>query len=311
MWRQVARLCLRRLALFVAVSVAGALAIGAAPGDPLAELALTGQASRTGVEAVRAARGLSDTPRDRIADALARLARLDLGDSTLHHQPVAPLVLPRLRRSLTLTVTALGLAWLLAGAAVLSQVAGRLPALGPLIGVGMAALQAIPDVVIAIAVLTILAGAGWTWGLGGQVTSAGMLGGSLVLAMVHLPTAWQHLHVALHARLGEPWMLGLRARGVPHRRRLWRHAVRASAAPLLAVAAVGFGTLLSAGLVVETLFGIPGLGAMMLDAMLARDVPLALGGVMASAAATLAILTLADILALRFDPRTQAAGGHA
>ena len=105
-------------------------------------------------------------------------------------------------------------------------------------------------------------------------------------------------------------MHALRARGLARRRLVWHHAVRAGASPLLAVMGLGFGSLLSAGLVVEVLFGIPGIGALMLDAMLARDTALALGGVMASSAAALAALTVADVLTLHVDPRTLVLEAH-
>lgn len=160
--------------------------------------------------------------------------------------------------------------------------------------------------VVALAVLTGMAAAGLAWSSAGHVTVAGLGTGSIVLA-ADLPTAWRHLWTTLQGRLGEPWMRCLRARGLARRRLVWHHAVRASAPHLLAVAAIGFAALLSAGLVVETLFGIPGVGALMLEAMLARDIPLALGGVMATSAATLAALTVADATALQIDPRAVAA----
>ena len=76
----VLRLCLRRLLLLVAVTTVSTVVIVAVPGDPLADLALSGQASASGLETVRRARGFDSPPIARAAGALQRLARFDLGE---------------------------------------------------------------------------------------------------------------------------------------------------------------------------------------------------------------------------------------
>lgn len=298
----VLRLCLRRLLLLVAVTTVSTVVIAAVPGDPLAELALSGQASTSGLETIRRARGFDSPPIVRAADALAHLARFDLGESTTHQRPVVDVMAPRMLRSVLMSVAALALAWFIAALACVWQAwRPRTPDSGA-VTLLILALQTLPDLVVALAVLSLLTALGISWGSAGSVSATTMAVASGVLATVHVPAAWQHLRTVTEARLGAPWISGLAARGVGRPRR-WAHAVRASAAPLVSVMAIGFVSLLSAGLVVETLFAIPGLGTLMLDALLARDLPLALGGVVASAASALAVLTLADIAVLHLDPR--------
>jgi ABC-type dipeptide/oligopeptide/nickel transport system permease component len=84
---------------------------------------------------------------------------------------------------------------------------------------------------------------------------------------------------------------------------LLNHALRTAAAPLVAIAALQIGFLLSGTVVIETLFVRPGLGRLLLDAALRRDYPVALGAVIIIAGIYLLITSAADWIIPLVDPR--------
>ena len=91
--------------------------------------------------------------------------------------------------------------------------------------------------------------------------------------------------------VGEPYVLAARARGVPRRRLVWRDALKPSLRPIAAIYGLVVGTLLSGSFVVEIVTAWPGLGRLMLDALLARDVYL-VAGCAAAGSVFLAVGTL-------------------
>jgi peptide/nickel transport system permease protein len=112
---------------------------------------------------------------------------------------------------------------------------------------------------------------------------------------------------AIREALGDPSVAAARARGVSRRRATWVHAFRLSAPPVLGVLGIVVGTVLSGSFIVEIVMSWPGLGRLMYDALLARDMYLA-AGCASAAALFLAIgILAADIALAVLDPRTAAA----
>lgn len=181
----------------------------------------------------------------------------------------------------------------------------------------MTVLLAVPDLLLAIAFLVVAVETGW-FPVGGEVSRGfdsmslwhrvrdvawhmTLPAGALVLGM--LPVLVRHVRAGMLQELEAPFALNARALGVPRRRLLFRHVLPAASHPLIALLGLSFGTLLSAGLVVEVVMGWPGLGPFFLEAILARDFEVVLAVVMLS---TLFLVTgnlIADLLLYRLDPR--------
>jgi peptide/nickel transport system permease protein len=103
--------------------------------------------------------------------------------------------------------------------------------------------------------------------------------------------------------MGEPYILGAMARGVPQGRIVWRHAWRAAAGPVSSIYGFIVGILLSGSFVVEIVTAWPGLGRLMYDALRARDVYL-VAGCAAAGALFLALGSLcSDVALAATDPR--------
>jgi peptide/nickel transport system permease protein len=107
--------------------------------------------------------------------------------------------------------------------------------------------------------------------------------------------------------LQEDYILAARSRGLPRRRILRVHALRPSTFSLITVAGVSFGRLIGGTVVVEQVFGIPGIGTLMLDAIRDKDYRVVQAAVLLVAAFYVVVNTLVDISYLYLDPRTRRA----
>jgi peptide/nickel transport system permease protein len=94
-----------------------------------------------------------------------------------------------------------------------------------------------------------------------------------------------------------------RAKGVRERTVVWRHALRNALIPIVTILGLQFGSLLGGSVIVESVFGLPGVGSLMLDAIGARDYPVVQGTVVVTALAFITVNLLVDLLYGYLDPR--------
>lgn len=103
--------------------------------------------------------------------------------------------------------------------------------------------------------------------------------------------------------LRAPWIRAARARGLPERTVLLRHALPAALLPIVSYAGPAAASVLAGSLVVETLFGLPGMGRHLVQGALNRDYTLVMGMVIVYAALMIALNLVADLLYAWLDPR--------
>jgi peptide/nickel transport system permease protein len=123
------------------------------------------------------------------------------------------------------------------------------------------------------------------------------------LTLVNLPVLVRHVRASVIDALQAPFTQAARATGIPERRILFRHALRAAANPLVSLLGLSVAALLSASLVVETIMSWPGLGPLLIEAVAARDLHLVVGAVTCSTSLLVAGNLLADGLLYLVDPR--------
>ena len=240
----------------------------------------------------------------------ARAIRLDLGLSTRYRRPVANLVAERGRNSLVLGCSALLLATVLGiPAGVVSG--SRQGALASALTTASVLCLSLPSLVLALTLLVVASRTGW-FPVGGippaEATAA------LYLRHLALPVLALALPVAamlerLQSRAiadarAERCILAAAARGVPAPRILWRHAWRLSLEPVLAIYGIVIGSLLGGSFAVEYVMAWPGLGALMYEALVARDAYLVAGCAAAGAAALAVGIFAADVALAAVNPRT-------
>jgi peptide/nickel transport system permease protein len=110
---------------------------------------------------------------------------------------------------------------------------------------------------------------------------------------------------AMLETLGAPFVAYHRAKGIPRRRIVYRYALRSAAAPIVTAVAIQFGVLLGGAIVVETVFGLPGVGRMVVTAVNQRNYTVVQGGVLVIAALFIVVNLLADLLNSWLDPRIE------
>lgn len=127
-----------------------------------------------------------------------------------------------------------------------------------------------------------------------------------VLAFVHAAAWSRYLRSSMIEALGQPFIASARARGVPPRAVLLRHALRNAVVPVLTVVMLDAAIMVSGAVVTESVFAWPGVGSLFTEALARRDYTVLMAFLMLSSAAVIVLNLLADLCARAIDPRVAA-----
>jgi peptide/nickel transport system permease protein len=310
--RHLARRLLFAAALVFLVSSGALLIARLAPGDLTAEY--YGEAGAGSAAADRARAGLDRPLAAFYADWLSGAARLDFGTSWRYGRPVRGLVVERARNTAILAALALALATLAGVALGVVSGTGRGALARAIAGASVLALS-VPPLVLSLALAWLAARTGW-FPVGGMWSAPAFSSAeALARAASHLVLPVLALAVPVGATLervqsrairhamGETSIAAARARGVDEARLRWRHALRLSIAPLASVYGLVAAGLFSGSFAVEVVTAWPGLGRLMYDALLSRDVVLVAGCAAGGAVLVAASTLLSDAALAWADPR--------
>ncbi len=305
------------LLLLVGVSILSFMLTQLAPGEFFQEMRLNPQISPTTIIALRAQYGMDQTLPIRYFRWLKSVLRGDLGFSFAYNSPVVTLLWPRICNTLILTVPATLLAWMIAIPIGLWSAAYRGSWGDRLTAAGTSSLLAIPDLALALMLLLVAVRSGYF--PAGGMRSVGfadlaplgklwdlvrhMLLPAAVLVLSTLPMLVRHVRASMIEALDASYIRTAVAHGIPRRRVLWRHALPVAANPMISLFGFSLGALLSASLLVEVIMSWPGLGPLVLEAILARDLYLVIGAAMFTTAFLLAGNFIADLMLYAADPR--------
>ncbi|HTQ61455.1 MAG TPA: ABC transporter permease [Candidatus Solibacter sp.] len=309
--------------LLFGVSVLTFLFSALTPGNYFDEMRLNPQISPETVAALRAQSQLDRPLPIRYAHWLSSVAHGQFGFSFAYNSPVAPLLRARARNTLLLTITATLLAWLLAlplGVWSASKL-GRAP--DRLLSGATATLMVIPDLVLALGLLILAVRTGW-FPTGGMVSvgfetlsplqkardlTLHMALPVLALVLAALPMLVRHVRASVAEVLEAPYLRAAVGHGFHRRKLLYSYALRAAANPLISLFGFSLGTLLSGSLLVEVIMSWPGLGPLLLEAILARDLYVVIGGVLLSMVFLVGGNLFADVFLYWADPRIRTGAG--
>ncbi len=126
---------------------------------------------------------------------------------------------------------------------------------------------------------------------------------SLTLALVFMALIARVTRSSLLEVLGQDFVRTAKAKGNPAFRTLWRHALPNAAVPIITVIGLGIAMLISGVVVTESVFNIPGIGRLTIDAILARDYPVVQGLMLFFALIYVGVNLLIDIAYIIVDPR--------
>lgn len=291
--------------------------VHAMPGDP-ASLIAEPQLGDAGRDLVRQRLGLDQSLAHQYQRWLVGALHGDFGTSLRQQRPVIDILRGALPNTLLLTVTAFCLEL---GVGLFVGVSG---AMYPrrkrtrVFGAGGLVLYSLPSFWLGLVAIMVFARyLGWFPVGGMHAPDAQWLGTvprwldvgrhlvlpALVLGLGNYIVAARFARASLGRILASDWVLAARARGVPERRLVWRHALRVAALPVITWIGFSLPRLIGGAVAVEEIFAWPGLGRVAIQALLARDYPV----IMAVTSLVAVLVTvgslLADLLARWADPR--------
>jgi len=318
--RYFARRLLHGVFLLFGVSVLSFLFASLAPGSFFDEMRMNPQISPQTVAALRAQFGLDQPLPVRYVLWLQSVLHGELGFSFAYNSPAAPLLFVRARNTLALTASATLLAWLIAIPVGVWTAARKGSSADRVTSASTAVMLGVPDLLLALGLLLLAVRTGWfpTGGMVSPSFEAMRFGQKVKDVAAHLalpvvallagtlPVLVRHVRAAMIEVLDSTFIRAARGHGIPRQRLLFRYALPAAANPLISLFGFSVGTLLSASLLIEVVMSWPGLGPLFLEAILARDLYLVIGGVMLSTLFLLAGNFLSDVLLYIGDPRIRA-----
>ena len=282
------------------------LAINLSDGDPA--LAILGgpdaMPSAELIAQVRAEYGLDQPLWVQYGQYLARLAQGDLGESYRLRIPVQQVISSQLGATVQLSLAAALLSIVLAvSCAVLT--ANRPRWVRSLVCGTELVLSSAPSFVIGI-VLLLLFSFGWhLLPPSGSSSWQALILPSLALALPIAAVLTQVLRQELEDILEQPFIAMARARGMSETGVRLKHALRHALVPLVTLSGFVFASLLGGAVIIEMLFARQGIGRLMLDAALTKDMPLLLGITLLAAAIYVVVNFLVDLINHWVDPRSK------
>jgi peptide/nickel transport system permease protein len=314
---------LRRLAwaggLMLAVLALNFTLIHAAPGDPASVIAgEMGGGDEQVIASIKSAYGLDRPLPVQFVTYLGKSLRGDLGQSYTYSRPVSELILDRIGPTILLVLTALLVAIVVG--TLLGVFASRRPD-----SLASSAVTVLSLVGYAMPVfwtgilLVILFGKVWPimpiagmrdvrqYGLGGWGAVVDVLHHlvlpALTLTIVYLAQYSRLSRASMLEILGSDYIRTARAKGLNEWVVTFKHALRNALMPVVTIAGLQFGNLISGAVLVETVFSWPGLGTLALEAILGRDYPTLLGVLTFSSMLVIVANLLTDLSYRWIDPR--------
>ena len=319
------RRLVRAILLLLGVSALCFVFTEMAPGSFFDDMRLNPQISPDTIAGLRAQYGLDQPLAVRYGRWMKSALHADLGYSIAYNAPVAPLLLSRAKNTLLLSGTALLFTWLISIPLGVWTANRRGRLLDKAVTLLTSFLISVPELVIAIALLAV-AVRSHQLRVGGM-TSSDVEGFStfqraqdialhlalpvFILVLCETAVIVRHVRASVLEVLGTPFVQAARRYGVSRTRLLFRHVLPVAASPAISLLGFSLAGLLSGSLMVEVVCGWPGMGPLILEATLSRDLYLVIGGIMLSALFMIGGNLIADIMLFTVDPRIRKAAADA
>jgi peptide/nickel transport system permease protein len=280
------------------------------PGDPAAVIA-GDIATADDIARIRAKLGLDEPFLVQFGGWTWRLLHGDLGTSIFTNLPVTTLIGQRVQPTLSLTLCTLVVAVLIAvplGVAAAARAGTWLDRL--VMGFAVFGFS-VPVFVLAYGLIIVFSvQLGWLPVQGYRPIGEGLWPwlSHLILPSIALGTVYMALiaritRAAMLDVLAQDYIRTANAKGLAPREVLIRHALRNAGVPIVTVVGIGVALLISGAIVTETVFAIPGIGRLTVDAILRRDYPIIQGVILLFSAIYVLVNLLVDLSYRLFDPR--------
>ncbi len=273
------------------------------PGDP-ARMLLGNTATEEQVNEKREELGLNDPVLVQYVRYIGGIVtRLDFGTSYKTNEPVLKEILPRLWTSAKITL----------GAVILGALAGILLGIvsalkkytwvDSLVLVISMFFQSIPEFVVGLVLIMIFAVSLHLLPATGIDTWKGYILPMLCIGLSSIANYTRITRSSMLEVLGEDYIRTARAKGQKENNITYHHALRNALIPVVQSAGTHLGNAIGGGMVLETVFGVPGVGKYIVDAITSRNYPAVLGGALIIAIILTIINLIVDISFVLIDPR--------
>jgi peptide/nickel transport system permease protein len=304
------RRLLSTIPVLLVVAVLVFLMLRLTPGDPAAVLA--GDAANTEqIAQIRANLGLDRSVPEQFAIWAGHMLTGDLGQSYYYKMPVTTLIGQRLEPTLSLALITIVIAVVVSvplGVLAAWRFGGALDR--TLMGFSVLGFS-VPVFVLAYVLIWIFSlKLGWLPVQGYKRLSEGvgpwlyqLLLPAITLSVIYIALIARVTRASVLDTLGEDYIRTARAKGLPEVKVLMRHALANAAVPIITVIGIGVALLIGGVVVTESVYAIPGLGRLTVDAVLARDFPTIQGVILLFSFFYVMINLLVDLSYVFFDPR--------
>ncbi len=310
MLRFLASRLLSTIPVLLIVAVAVFLLLRLTPGDPAAVIA-GDMATTEQIEEIRTSLGLDKPIVVQFGIWFGNVLRGDLGESFFFKLTVAELIAQRLEPTLALALCTIVVAVVVAvplGVLAAWRHGGWLDR--TLMGFSTLGFS-IPVFVLGYLLIWLVSlKLGWLPVQGYRRLGEGvgpfirhLILPSLTLSVIYVALIARVTRAAVAEALTEDFVRTARAKGLPESRVLIRHALANAAVPIVTVIGIGLALLIGGVVVTESVFSIPGLGRLTVDAVLARDFPTIQGVILLFSVAYVLVNLLIDLSYLFLDPR--------
>jgi peptide/nickel transport system permease protein len=310
MLRFLATRLLATVPVLLVVAVVVFLILRLTPGDPAAVIA-GDSATTEQIEQIRASLGLNRSIPAQFAIWAGNALRGDLGESFFFKKQVSELISQRIEPTLALALCTITLAVVIAvplGVLAAWRHGGWLDR--ALMGFSTLGFS-IPVFVLGYLLIWLVSmKLGWLPVQGYKRLAEGfgpfirhLILPSITLSIIYVALIARVTRAAVSEALTEDYVRTARAKGLPERTVVLRHALRNAAVPIVTVIGIGLALLIGGVVVTESVYSIPGLGRLTVDAVLARDFPTIQGVILLFSVAYVLINLLIDLSYLFLDPR--------
>ena len=287
--------------LWLVVSVVF-LMIHLVPGDPIQQMLGEG-ASATDLQAARHAYGLDVPIGEQYVNYWKGVLHGDLGRSLRFDQPVSKLVLQRYPQTLQLTIASMFVALLISVPAGVRSARrrnrwdDRLLSFLSLLGLSFPNFALGPILILFFAIYLGLLPVSGSGSLAHLVLPAITMGGALAAILTRM------VRTAMLEALSQDYIRTARAKGLPEKVVVYKHALRNALVPVLTVVGLQFGALLAGAIVTETIFSWPGIGRLTIQAIGNRDYYLVQGCILMIGLTYVAVNFITDFFYSLANPR--------
>ncbi len=281
------------------------------PGD-MATILLGPRASESLIEDYRQRMWLDRPVYMQLARFLGNILRGDLGVDVLNYIPVSRLIMNVLPNTIILAVSSIFLACLIGIPLGVFSAANRGSPIDLLTGMLSISMITIPHFLAGLLALLLFAvHLGWLPAMGGgaagepldQLRHLALPAFSLALGWVGYLARLTRATVL--EELGEDYVRTARSKGLPEKVVLYKHVLRCSLIPVIAVIGVGFGNLMGGAVLIEIVFHRPGLGYLIYNAIQTRNFPVLQGGLIVTIFLYALANFIADLSYSYIDPRVR------